>query len=114
MLYDDDSLNAAWDLVKDWTADERQKLRDEVPRRGFRATIRQTNVFTLAKQTLVLARKGLERRKKLDENGRDETRYLRPLEEILAQGITPAEDLLQKFHGEWKGSVDPIFEEYMY
>ncbi len=114
LLYDDDSLNAAWDLVKDWSAEERQKLRDDVPVLGFKATIRNTNVFTLAQQTLKLARRGLERRKHLDGNGRDETRYLRPLEEIIAQGITPAEDLLEKFHGEWKGSVDPIFEEYMY
>jgi glutamate--cysteine ligase len=114
LLYDDDSLNAAWDLVKDWSAEERQKLRDEVPRRGFRATIRQTNAFTLARQTLALARKGLERRKRLDHNGRDETRYLRPLEESIAQGITPAEELLEKFNGAWGGSVDPIFDEYAY
>ncbi|MBV9555480.1 MAG: glutamate--cysteine ligase, partial [Pseudolabrys sp.] len=114
LLYDDDSLSAAWDLVKDWTAAERQKLRDDVPKLGFKAVIRNTDAFNLAQQCLRLSRRGLERRKKLDDNGRDETRYLRPLEEIIAQGITPAEDLLQKFNGAWKGSIDPIFDEYMY
>jgi glutamate--cysteine ligase len=56
----------------------------------------------------------LARRKRLDRNGRDETRYLRPLEESIARGITPAEELLEKFHGEWNDSVEPIFNEYAY
>ncbi|MGI8525266.1 MAG: glutamate--cysteine ligase, partial [Pseudolabrys sp.] len=114
LLYDQDSLDAAWDLVKDWSAEERQKLRDEVPRRGFRATVRQTNAFTLARQTLALSRKGLQRRKRLDHSGRDEAQYLRPLDDIIVRGTTPAEELLAKFNGEWNGSVEPIFEEEAY
>ena len=43
LLYDDASLDAAWDLVKDWSAEERQKLRDDVPKLGFRAAIRGRN-----------------------------------------------------------------------
>ena len=54
------------------------------------------------------------RRKRLDRNGRDETRYLRPLQEIVARGITPAEELLDDFNGPWNGSVDPIFFELAY
>jgi glutamate--cysteine ligase len=100
--------------VKSWTAEERQTLRDEVPKLGFRAEIRNRNVLTLAQEVLRLCSKGLARRKRLDRNGRDETRYLRPLEESIARGITPAEELLERFHGEWGGSVDPIFEEYAY
>ena len=65
-------------------------------------------------ETLQLARKGLVRRKRLDRNGRDETRYLRPLQEIVARGITPAEEMLAKYHGPWNGSVDPIYDEYAY
>ena len=68
----------------------------------------------LAQETLRLCSRGLARRKRLDRNGRDETRYLRPLEESIARGITPAEELLERFHAEWGGSVDPIFEEYAY
>ena len=62
---------------------------------------------------LVLA-KGLQRRRRLDRNGRDETRYLRPLEESIARGITPAEELLEKYFNEWNNSVEPIFDEYAY
>jgi glutamate--cysteine ligase len=114
LLYDDDVLNACWDTVKDWTAEERQKLRDEVPVRGFRAEIRNRNVLTLAQETLRLAARGLQKRNHLDRNGRDETRYLRPLEESIARGITPAEELLEKYFNEWDNSVGPMFDEYAY
>ena len=83
-------------------------------RSGFRATIRGRSALALARETLALAHQGLVRRKRLDRNGRDETRYLRPLDEIVAHGITPAEELLEKFHGVWKGSIDPIYTDYAY
>jgi glutamate--cysteine ligase len=114
LLYDEAALDAAWDLVKDWSAQERQMLRDQVPRQGFKASIRQWNVLNLAKETLKLAEQGLARRRKLDRAGHDETRYLRPIQEFVARGITPAEELLEKFHGPWQGSVDPIYNEYAY
>jgi len=114
LLYDDEALDACWDMVKGWTAAERQKLRDEVPVRGFRAEIGKRNVLTLAQETLRLAARGLQHRARLDRNGRDETRYLRPLEESVARGITPAEELLEKYFNEWNQSVEPIFDLYAY
>jgi glutamate--cysteine ligase len=114
LLYDDDALEAAWDMVKDWSAQERQQLRDDVPSLGLKATVRGRSVLHLARTTLRLAEHGLQRRKRLDRNGRDETRYLRPIQETVSRDITPAEELLEKFHGPWGGSVDPVFEEYAY
>ncbi len=114
ILYDDDSLDAAWDLVKDWTAAERQKLRDDVPRIGFAAAVRGQSVLQLAKTTIALADKGLARRRRLDARGQDERRYLGQIEEYVARGITPAEELLEKFHGPWGHSVEPVFKEYAY
>src|SRR4051795_5025164 len=90
IMYDDVSLDAAWDLVKDWNAEERQKLRDDVPRLGFKATIRGRTMLDLARQSLDLAQAGLKRRRRLDSEGRDEARYLAPLQEFVARGITPA------------------------
>jgi glutamate--cysteine ligase len=114
LLYDNACLDAAWDIVKDWTAEERQKLRDDVPRLGFKATIRGRDLLSLARETLVLARAGLVRRKKFDPYGADETRYLKPLEESTERGETPAEELLRKYHGAWGGSIDPAYTEYAY
>src|SRR5580704_6933591 len=45
ILYDDASLDAAWDLAKNWTAEERQQLRDDVPRLGLAAKVRGRTVF---------------------------------------------------------------------
>jgi glutamate--cysteine ligase len=114
ILYDDDSLDAAWDLVKDWTAAERQKLRDDVPRLGFAASVGGQSVLQLAKTTIALADKGLARRRRLDARGQDERRYLRQIEDYVSRGITPAEELLEKFHGPWGHSVEPVFKEYAY
>jgi glutamate--cysteine ligase len=114
LLYDDDCLDAAWDMVKDWSAGERQKLRDEVPRLGFTATIRGRNLLDLSKECLALAHAGLKRRNRLDAQGRDETRYLQPLADIVTRGTTPAEDLLEKFYGPWGRSVAPVYTECAY
>jgi len=112
LLYDDVSLDAAWDLVKDWTAEERQKLRDEVPRLGFRATLRGRSLLDLSKQCLAIAHEGLRRRRRFDAEGHDEGCHLEPLDEFIERGRTPADELLEKFHGPWRGSVAPVYDEY--
>jgi len=114
ILYDDVSLDAAWDLVKEWTAEERQKLRDDVPRQGLGAAVHGRGLLEVAIEVVKLARAGLARRKRLDARGRDETHYLEPLEERLARATTPAQELLEKFYGPWAGSVDPIYDEEAY
>jgi glutamate--cysteine ligase len=114
ILYDQSALDAAWDLVKDWSAAERQQLRDDVPRLGFKAEIRGRKVRGLARDILSLARHGLARRAHLDRSGRDETHFLDALEDLVESGETPAERLLRRYHGEWGGSVDPIFTELAY
>jgi len=114
LLYDDVSLDAAWDMVKHWTAPERQALRDDVPRFGFKARIKDRYLFEIAKECLVLAHAGLRRRGRIDAIGRDETRHLEPLDRIVDSGRTPAEEMLEKFNGVWKGSVDPAYAEYAF
>ena len=114
LLYDDASLDAAWDLVKGWSAQERQQLRDDVPRQALNAQVRGRKVLDLAQDCLALSEAGLKRRGFLDSDRRDEARYLEPLQEIVARGRTPAEELLEKYAGAWGKSVDPVFDEYAY
>jgi glutamate--cysteine ligase len=114
LLYDDTSLEAAWDLVKHWNAHERQALRDDVPRLGFKARIRDHYLFEIAKECLALSHAGLRRRGHVDHLGRDEGRYLEPLDRIIDAGHTPAEEMLEKFHGAWRGSVEPAYDEYAF
>lgn len=114
LLYDEQAITAAWDIVKDWYAAERQTLRDDVPRLGFRAEIRGRSVLDLARDCVALARAGLQRRAKLDREGDDETQYLACLEESIARGETPADELLAKYRGECGGDIARVFDEYAY
>jgi len=114
LMYHDASLDAAWELVKDWSADERQQLRDEVPRKGFSATIQRRTLLELARICLALADEGLRARACLDADGQDETRHLAPLHDIVARGLSPAQDMLAQYHGAWAGSVAPAYQDYLF
>ncbi len=114
LLYDDGALDAAWDVVKGWTADERQKLRDDVPKLALKAEIHGRGLQEIAKVILAISRAGLKRRARVDAEGRDETRYLDVLDVVAASGRTQAENLLDRFHGEWGGSVRPAFDECVF
>jgi glutamate--cysteine ligase len=71
-------------------------------------------LLAIATDVLKLARAGLARRRRFDVSGRDETHFLDVLEDRVARGTTPAQELLDKFHGKWAGSVDPIYAEEAY
>ena len=114
LLYDQTALDTAWDLVKGWSAEERQTLRDDAPRLGLDARIRSRTLRDIGRDVLALARTGLMRRNRLDSQGRSETRFLEPLEAFVRDGRVGAQELLAKFEGEWHGSVDPAFKEFAY
>jgi glutamate--cysteine ligase len=114
LLYDRTSLDAAWDLVKSWTAEERQALRDAVPRTGLGTPFRTTTVLELARAALAIAKAGLARRAIRDAHGRDETRFLEPVEDILRHGVTPAQEMLARYQGAWRGSLAPLYREYAF
>ena len=85
-----------------------------MPRFGFKARIRDRYLFEIAKECLTLAHAGLRRRGHVDHLGRDETRHLTALDEIIEAGRSPAEEMLEKYHGAWNGSVAPAYDEYAF
>ncbi|MCA0406247.1 MAG: glutamate--cysteine ligase [Proteobacteria bacterium] len=109
LLYDDVSLDAAWDLVKGWDAQMRQQLRDDVPKAGLKAQVGGHSLLEIARSALALSAAGLKRRARKDAQGRDETRFLAPLSHILSQRHSRAEVLLAQFKSEWHGDVSPAF-----
>ena len=114
LIYDQTALDAAWDLVKDWTQEEHQALRDSVPRLALKAPFRGGTVGDLAKRVLAIAEAGLKARgKTLDLIG-DESHFLAPLKEIAESGQTPAERALEAYRGRWQASVEPAFTELAY
>ena len=114
LTYDRGALDAAWDLVKDWTPEERARLRAEVPRRGLRTAFRDGTLLDVARQTLAIAEAGLKSRAREDGRGNDESRFLTPLHEIAAGGPVPAEGLLQAYRDDWGGDIDALLEDIAY
>jgi glutamate--cysteine ligase len=114
LLYDKTSLDAAWDLVKDWSAEERQGLRTAVPKTALRTPFRRTTVLEIARQALAIAQAGLARRAFKNSKGEDESIFLEPVVAFLRQGMSPADEILARYEGEWNRRTDPLFKEYAF
>jgi len=114
LLYDDTALDAAWDLVRDFSLAERHALRDGVPKHAMGLPFRGGTVRDLAREAVKISVDGLKRRAARNADGQDESKFLDVLQEIVESGLTPAERKLALFHGRWHGDVDPVFREFAY
>jgi glutamate--cysteine ligase len=114
LLYDPASQAAAWDLCKDWTAEQREALRGDAARLGLKGSISGRSVRDVAKDVLAIAREGLNRRNRLSGSLSNETGYLAELDEIAATGVTPAERLLDLYHNVWNGNAAAAYDATAY
>jgi len=102
LLYDKQSLDAAYEMVRDWTDEDREYLRTETPRTGLQTPFMGTTVQEIARNALALSEAGLKRRGIKDENGNDESIYLAPVHEIANSGKNWAIRLLESYYGKWR------------
>jgi glutamate--cysteine ligase len=111
LTYDQGALDAAWDLAKDCEA-----LRVAASESGLQAEVNGIKMHDLAKEVVAIADAGLKARARPGAGGMipDETHFLNALKETVETGRTPADELLEKFHGEWKGDLTRIYDEYSY
>jgi len=114
LLYDDDALESAWSLVKDWTEEEREYLRNAVPRQALKAPFRAGTVQDIAREVVAIAQRGLRRRRLINHASQDESIYLDPLVKVAHSGLTLSDELIAKFNGPWGGNIDHVFEEYAF
>ncbi|MGB5723775.1 MAG: glutamate--cysteine ligase [Parasphingorhabdus sp.] len=112
LLYDQTALDAAWDRVKGWTMEEREALRNAVPKLGLDTPIPSGGKLNdLAAEILEIASAGLTARNRLNTSGDNESGFLDPLREVVAKGKSPAAQLLERYHGEWNGDVSRVYDE---
>jgi len=112
LLYDQNALDAAWDRVKGWTMEEREALRNTVPKLGLDTPIPNGQTLKdLAAEILEISSAGLTARNRLNTSGDNESGFLDPLREVVAKGKSPAAQLLERYHGEWNGDVSRIYDE---
>ncbi|PZU75716.1 MAG: glutamate--cysteine ligase [Brevundimonas sp.] len=114
VLYDAPSLAAAWDLVKDWDIADHERLRRDVTRLGLKAEVAGRSVRDIAVDLVAIAKQGLKNRARFSGGMVDERGYLSELEDIADSGITPAERLLDLYHGAWQGDVKRIYADFAY
>lgn len=114
LLYDPAALEAAWSLVKGWSAEERQALRNAVPRSALKTRFRNGTIQDIAREAIGIAGDGLEARRRLNGSGQDERIFLEPIEGIAASGRTTAEELLECYEKEWGGDINRIFTEHAF
>ncbi len=114
LLYDEEAIGAAADLIADWSAEEVAALRESVASDGLRGQFRGRNVLDIARQAVCISRQGLRARARMNDWGEDEGQYLSTLEQIVDSGISPAEHKLAAFNGRWGSNIDAAFEEYAF
>ena len=114
IFYDKAALAAAWDLCKAWSPESREQLRLDAARTGLKGTIEGRPIKDVAADMVAIAKEGLARRARISPCGKDETVYLSELEEIADSGVTPADRLLELYHGPWQGDVTRAYDDFAY
>jgi glutamate--cysteine ligase len=114
LLYAQSSLDTAWDFVKHWNTDERQSLRNQVPRLGLDAKIGATSVADIAKQILQMSRTGLDARDVVGCKGKRESSFLDILDETVSSGKTAADQLIDLYKSAWSGDMSRVFRDFAY
>ncbi|MFV0386512.1 glutamate--cysteine ligase [Paracoccus sp. (in: a-proteobacteria)] len=116
LTYDQSALDAAWDLVKGWDHDTREGLRLAAGRHALQGEANGIRLHDLARQVVDIAEAGLKSRARPGAGGLvpDETHFLNALRESVDTGKVPADELLEKYHGEWQGDLSRVYAEYSY
>ncbi len=116
LLYDQGALDAAWDLCKDWDAETRENWRVMASVGGLHSEVGGVNMRHLAAEVLDIAEAGLKARAMPGVGGllADETHFLNALQETVADGRSPADELLASYNGDWGGDLSRIYDDYSY
>src|SRR5260370_21177296 len=99
MLYDDDCIAGAWDLVKGWSYRERREITDATHKTDLEARAGKIKLQELGYELMQIAAKGLERQGALNKLRQDESIYLLRLMDLGGSGASHASVVVSR----WKG-----------
>lgn len=114
LLYDQTSLDAAWDLAKGWDAETRSALHVASSVDGLQANTHGVNMRDLAREVIAISEAGLKARARPGATATDEIGFLSVLRHSVDTGCNPADDLLARYHGDWHGDLSRIYGDYSY
>ncbi len=114
ILYERDSLEGAWDLVRSWTWEERLAIYRDAHREGLHARIRKISLSDLARELVEIGASGLRRQNQVNEKGEDERIYLHRMEELVRHGNSLGRSLAALWDGPWNRDVGRLIEHATY
>ena len=116
LLYDQDALDAAWDLAKGWDAETREGLRVAAGVAALEGEHGGVRLHDVAREVVDIAQAGLKARAMPGAGGLipDETHFLNALHESVESGMTPADRLLECWRTEWDHELSPIYGAFSY
>jgi glutamate--cysteine ligase len=114
ILYERDSLEGAWDLVRSWTWQERLEIYKSAHREGLHAKIRRISLAELARELVEIGASGLRRQNQLNEQGQDERIHLHRLEELVRHGNSLGRNLAELWNGPWNRDVGRLIAHTTY
>ncbi|MGR3490854.1 MAG: glutamate--cysteine ligase, partial [Shimia sp.] len=116
LTYDQTALDAASDLAAKLDEETRDALRVAASVDGLKAEANGFKMIDLAREAVAIAEAGLKARAMPGAGGMipDETHFLNALHESVDSGMSPADELLDRYNGVWGGDLSRIFAEYSY
>jgi glutamate--cysteine ligase len=114
VLYDPDCMDAAWDLVKQWSFEEDKALVATAAKAGIEARVGRIKLQELGLELLAIAAEGLTRQRCLNENGYDESIYLARMIDLIRSGHTQASLTIERWKGRWNYDVNRLVEGCSY
>jgi len=114
LLYDEAALDAALDVCKGWTQEQREALRDDAAEFGLAARIGGRTLRAVAGDLLDIAGRGLAARARSGDFDADEGHFLNALRDTVESGETLADEFLRLYHGEWGGNLGRLYRDHSY
>ena len=103
------SLDEACDIINKWEISEVLNAYIEAPKKGLNTIINNKTILEWGKIFLNLSKKGLEKRSIINDSGKDESIFLRTVENILTNNKTKADQTIEKFQD--NNNLDFLYEK---
>ncbi len=116
LMYDQNSLDSAWDICKNWDANTREEMRVAASEEGIAANTNGISLLDLARELIDISRAGLKNRARPGNGGLvpDECHFLNAIEEVLETGKSPACELIDKYNNEWQKDLKNVYRDCAY
>ena len=92
------SLDETYEIIKNWKKEEVMDAYLNAPKQGLNTLLKNKKLIDWAKIFLDISKKGLDKRNELNKSGKNESIYLKHIEEIIKNKKTRAEMLIEQFN----------------